>query len=69
VRVLDVDGDTIRARANVLVTESMSDAEPSVFMVGRYLDTLVRRDGRLLFRERIVVCDNHHVRRSLIMPI
>ena len=47
----------------------MSDAEPTVFMVGRYLDTLVRRDGRLLFRERVVVCDNHHVRRSLIMPI
>jgi anthranilate 1,2-dioxygenase small subunit len=69
VRVLGVDGDTIRARANVLLTEAMSDAEPTVFMVGRYLDTLVRRDGRLLFRERVVVCDNHHVRRSLIMPI
>ena len=69
VRVLDADGDTIRARANFLLTEAMSDAEPTVFMVGRYLDTLVRRDGRLLFRERLVVCDNHHVRRSLIMPI
>jgi len=69
VRVLDVAGDTIRARANFLLTEAMSDAEPTLFMVGRYLDTLVRRDGRLLFRERLVVCDNHHVRRSLIMPI
>jgi anthranilate 1,2-dioxygenase small subunit len=69
VRVLDVNGDTIRARANFLLTEAMSDAEPTLFMVGRYLDTLVRRDGRLLFRERLVVCDNHHVRRSLIMPI
>jgi anthranilate 1,2-dioxygenase small subunit len=69
VRVLDIDGDTIRARANFLLTEAMSDAEPTLFMVGRYLDTLVRREGRLLFRERLVVCDNHHVRRSLIMPI
>lgn len=69
VRVVSREGGTIRARANVLVTESMSDEEPRVFAVGRYLDTLIERDGRLLFRERIVVCDNHHVRRSLIMPI
>ena len=69
VRVLAVDGDTIRARANFLVTESMSDADPTLFLVGQYLDTLVRRDGRLLFRERLAVCDNHHVRRSLIVPV
>ena len=69
VRILAVDGDIIRARANFLVTEAMSDEEPRVFMVGRYLDTLVCREGRLLFRERLAVCDNHHVRRSLIMPI
>lgn len=69
VRVLGTDGDAIRARANFLVTESMSDEEPRVFLVGRYLDTLVRRDGRLRFRERLAVCDNHHVRRSLIMPV
>ena len=69
VRILAVEGDIIHARANFLVTEAMSDEEPRVFMVGRYLDTLVRRDGRLLFKERLAVCDNHHVRRSLIMPI
>jgi anthranilate 1,2-dioxygenase small subunit len=69
VRVLAVDGDTIRARANFLVTEAMSDAEPTLFMVGRYEDELVRRDGRLLFRVRLAICDNHHVRRSIVMPI
>jgi len=63
------DGDAIRARANCLVTEAMSDADPSVFIVGRYDDILVRREGRLLFRQRLAVCDNHHVRRSLIMPL
>ena len=69
VRVLAVEGDTIRSRANFLVTESMSDADPTLFLVGQYLDTLVRREGRLLFRERLAVCDNHHVRRSLIVPV
>ena len=67
--VLGVEDDAIRSRANVLVTESMSDEDPRVFVVGRYLDTLVRREGRLKFKERIVVCDNHYVRRSLIMPV
>lgn len=69
VHVLQVDGDTVRARANFLVTESLSDAHPSLFLVGQYLDTVVRRGGRWLFQERIAVCDNHHIRRSLIVPV
>jgi len=69
VRILGVEGELVRARANFLVTEAMSDEDPRVFMVGRYFDVLTRRDGRLLFKERIAVCDNHHVRRSLIMPL
>lgn len=69
VRVLDVDGDRIRARANFLVTEAMSDEEPRVFLVGRYLDVLERQADRLRFREHIAVCDNYFVRRSLIIPV
>jgi anthranilate 1,2-dioxygenase small subunit len=69
VRILGVEGDVVHARANFLVTEALSDEDPKVFLVGRYLDTLVRRDGRLLLKERIAVCDNHYVRRSLIMPV
>jgi anthranilate 1,2-dioxygenase small subunit len=69
VRVTGTDGEEIRAQANVLVTESMSDAEPTVLLVGRYLDRLVRRDGRLFFRERSVVYDNYRVVRSLIVPV
>ena len=68
-RVLSVDDDVIRCRANFLVTEAMSDRDPTVFVVGRYVDTLVRRNARLLFKERIAVCDNHYVRRSIIMPV
>ena len=69
VRVLAIEGELIRARGNFLVTEAFSDADPTLFIVGRYEDVLVRRDGRLLFKQRLAVCDNHHVRRSLIMPI
>ena len=69
VRILGVEGDVVRARANFLVTEALSDQDPAVFLVGRDVDTLERRDVRLLLRERIAVCDNHYVRRSLIMPV
>lgn len=69
VRVLEVDGEEIRARGNFMVTEAMSDAEPTMLLVGRYLDRLVRRDGRLLFRERLAVYDNYRVVRSMIVPI
>jgi anthranilate 1,2-dioxygenase small subunit len=68
-RVLSVANDVIHARANFLVIEAMSDRDPTVFVVGRQNDTLVRRDDSLLFKERIAVCDNHHVRRSIIMPV
>jgi 3-phenylpropionate/cinnamic acid dioxygenase small subunit len=45
VRILGVEGELVRARANFLVTEAMSDEDPRVFMVGRYFDVLTRRDG------------------------
>ena len=69
VRVLGDDGARVTARANFLVIEAMSDEEPRVFIVGRYLDVLERRGDRLLFREHIAVCDNHSIRRSLIIPV
>ena len=69
VRVVGVEDGTIRATANVMVTEAMSDAEPTILLVGRYEDRLVRRDGRLWFVERSVVYDNYRVVRSLIAPV
>jgi anthranilate 1,2-dioxygenase small subunit len=63
-----VDGE-IHARANFLITESMSDADPTVFLVGEYLDVLVRDGEQLKFKQRLAVYDNHHVRRSLIVPV
>lgn len=69
VRVLGDDGTRVTARANFLVIEAMSDEEPRVFIVGRYIDVLERRGDRLLFREHVAVCDNHSIRRSLIIPV
>jgi len=68
VNALHEDG-TIEAQANFAVFESLCDREPHLFMVGRYLDRLVRQDDRLLLRERVCVFDNYRVRTSLVYPL
>jgi anthranilate 1,2-dioxygenase small subunit len=69
VRVLSENSGLIEARANFLITEAMSDEEPRVLMVGRYLDTVVR-DGTLLrLRKHTAVFDNHRVFRSIVLPV
>lgn len=69
VRVTSVADGTIHVEANFMITESMTDAEPTLLMVGRYVDQLVRQDGRLLFKERQAVFDNYRVYRSIVAPV
>ena len=47
----------------------MTDAYTRVVNVGRYLDKLVREDGRLLFSEKRCVYDSVLVPNSIIYPI
>ena len=68
VRVDGVEGEVVAARANFLVAESLSDREPQIAMVGRYLDRLVRVGTALRFRERVCVVDNYRIRTSLVVP-
>ncbi|MES3001373.1 MAG: aromatic-ring-hydroxylating dioxygenase subunit beta [Pseudomonadota bacterium] len=68
VRVAE-EGGEISAQSSFVLFESLSDREPHLLMVGRYADKLVRREGRLLFRERLCVYDNYRVRTSLIYPV
>lgn len=69
VRVTAVEHNEIHARANFFITEAMSDTDPTIFLVGQYLDVLVRDDQGLKFKQRLAVFDNHHVNRSLIVPV
>ncbi len=68
-RVTALDGEDIHARANFMITEAMSDEDPTLFLVGEYLDILVRDGASFKFRQRLAVYDNHHVKRSLIVPV
>lgn len=69
VRITAIDGDEIHARGNFMITEAMSDMDPTLFLVGQYLDVLVRDANVLKFKQRLAVFDNHHVSRSLIVPV
>ncbi|NMK46430.1 aromatic-ring-hydroxylating dioxygenase subunit beta [Achromobacter sp. Bel] len=69
VRVMEVQGDHIVAQANFAVMESLSDREPTLNMVGRYLDVLHAAPGGLALARRDCVYDNYRVRTSLIVPI
>jgi anthranilate 1,2-dioxygenase small subunit len=68
-QVLDVDGGLIKSQANFAIFESLSDREPQVNMVGRYVDAIVRRGSRFLFKDRFCVFDNYRIRTSLIIPV
>ena len=61
VRVTEVDGDRIVAQANFAVMESLSDREPTLNMVGRYLDELRVTPQGLAFSRRDCVYDNYRV--------
>ncbi|CUJ99065.1 Anthranilate 1%2C2-dioxygenase small subunit [Achromobacter xylosoxidans] len=69
VRVIQAQGERIVAQANFAVMESLSDREPTLNMVGRYLDELCLTPQGPLLTRRDCVYDNYRVRTSLIVPL
>ena len=61
--------DEFRSEIDFLITEVLQDAEPAIIMVGRYVDTTIRQDGVLKFRERRCVYDNDRIGQSVIIPV
>ncbi len=64
----EVDG-VITAQSSYAVFETLADEYTRVFNVGRYLDEIVRDDGRLRFRRRSCVFDSELVPNSIVYPI
>ena len=62
------DGE-IGVTANYLVLETLSDEMTKILNAGRYVDTLVREDGVLRFKEKRCVYDSTVVPNSLIYPV
>ncbi len=64
-----IEDGSIRTEANYLVVRTRKNERSEVFNCGRYLDRLVRVDGRLLFREKVAVFDSELIPNSIIYPI
>lgn len=64
-----VDGDRIKAGANFLVVQTLFEEMTEIVMAGRYVDEIVRKDGRLLFQSRNCVYDSSLIPTSLVAPV
>lgn len=51
--VIEVDGDRATARSYVLVLNTQGET-PAIVLIGHYFDSLVKQDGRWLFRHRVL---------------
>jgi salicylate 5-hydroxylase small subunit len=69
VRITGEEAGQILAGANYLVIRTKKNQPSDVFNAGRYIDRLVRADGRLLFASRLCVFDSELIPNSIIYPI
>ena len=69
IRVTGEDERGMTVEANYAVFETPVDELTRVFNVGRYLDCIVRQDGRLKFAEKHCIFDSLLVPNSIIFPI
>ena len=68
-RITPGDDGEIGVTANYLVLETLSDEMTKILNAGRYVDTLVREDGALRFKEKRCVYDSTVVPNSLVYPV
>ncbi len=63
------EGGATRAETSFLVVRIMRDGTMDLFACGRYLDRFVEEDGKLRFKERLVVCDSSRVDTLIAIPL
>jgi len=59
----------ILTQANYAVFRTKQNELSEVFNVGRYIDTIVEYEGKLLFAEKLCVFDSELIPNSLIYPL
>jgi salicylate 5-hydroxylase small subunit len=69
IRLLEPDGETIRAEASYLVLRTKRDQLTEVFNAGRYVDRVARTDDGLKFAAKVCVFDTELILNSIIYPI
>jgi anthranilate 1,2-dioxygenase small subunit len=59
----------IKGSANLFVMQSDQEGNSSIFMVGRYEDSLVEQGGELKLRKRLVIVDSFSIDTALAVPL
>lgn len=68
-RIEGMEGEAIRAQANYVVIRTKQNEPSDLFNAGRYVDVVVRDNGKLRFKERVCVFDSELIPNSIIYPI
>jgi 3-phenylpropionate/cinnamic acid dioxygenase small subunit len=69
ITVESAEADRFNVSANFLVVQTLFEEMTEIVMAGRYVDEIVRKDGRLLFQTRLCVYDSALIPTSLVAPI
>jgi 3-phenylpropionate/cinnamic acid dioxygenase small subunit len=69
IRILGWQDDLLRVTARYAAFETLRDEFTRVFSVGEHRDRVAVVDGRLRFREKLVVFDSELIPNSLIYPL
>lgn len=67
--VREMEDGSLHAQANYVIFRSRLEAGTEIRSAGRYIDTIVREDGRLKFRERLCVLDTSVSPNTLVLPV
>ena len=68
-RVLEAAEDFWRTSASYLVLHSTEEGQTRIFSTGKYEDEIVRENGALRFRKKIVVADTFAIDNLLAVPL
>jgi anthranilate 1,2-dioxygenase small subunit len=68
-RVLAADGEFIKMETSFICVRSMLDGRMDLFIAGKYVDQVVKQDGRCLFRSKTVVLDHSRIDTLIAIPL
>jgi salicylate 5-hydroxylase small subunit len=69
IRILGWQAEWLEVHANYAAFETLRDELTRVFSVGRCHDKVVVVDGRLKFKEKLVIFDSELIPTSLVYPL
>ena len=67
-RIISTDSDLITAQTNYSIFQTQTNGVTTLFQVGKYLDVMVRVDGKLKFKSKQCTIDTFSVDRLLATP-